>query len=138
MVLDWMHNLIGQWGLSLSAFYNTNSLWINLLVLVYGTWVILAWSNLKNIRMSLLQTMIKQLRSQPDLPSSLSPEEALPHLEIPWESAIHASRFPFIAHQFTLIPRRLSIESVQALLPGDYLTGEALRIIRLKSPKKTG
>jgi hypothetical protein len=133
-----MPNLTGQFGTDLLNFYQANALWINLLVLAYGAWVVLSWINLKNIRKVLLLALIDQLRSQVDPASGkvvLKKDGA--DLVIPWDRVVGQAGFPFIAKQNGLLPHRVSIETARAMLPDDYLVAEAVRILRPPQKKKS-
>jgi len=132
-----MPNLTGQFGTDLLNFYQANALWINLLVLAYGAWVVLSWINLKNIRKVLLLSLLDQLRPQVDPESGkVVRKKDGSALIIPWESAIGQAHFPFIARQSALLPRRVSIETAQAMLPEKYLVAEAVRILQPTQKKK--
>jgi hypothetical protein len=133
-----MPNLTGQFGTDLLNFYQANALWINLLVLAYGAWVVLSWINLKNIRKALLLDLIDQLRSHVDPASgkvALKKDGA--DLVIPWERVVGQAGFPFVAKQNGLLPHRVSIETVRAMLPNKSLVEDAIRILRPSQKKKS-
>jgi hypothetical protein len=149
MLRAFIENLMGQFGTALLNLYSQYSLWINSLVVLYGAWIILSWVNLKNIRSRLIQELASQLRSQGVTgPSSQAAStegakgsgsrKSLPRLEIPWEGVVREARFPFIAHQTALWPKRLSIETVQALLPEEELLEDALRSLAPTGERKRG
>ena len=133
-----MPNLTGQLGITLLNFYQANALWINLLVLAYGGWVVLSWINLKNIRKALLLDLIGQLRSQADPASEkVALKKNGADLVIPWDRIIGQAGFPFVAKQNGLLPHRVSIETVRAMLPDKYLLEDAIRILRPSQKKKS-
>jgi hypothetical protein len=130
-MIEWMQNPTGQWGLAVLNFYQSNSLWINLLVLAYGAWVVLSWVNLKNIRKALLMALVDQLRSQVDpISGKVVQIKDSPDLTIPWEGVVGQARFPFIALQSALLPRRVSVKTTQAMLPAKTLIADAVRILQ--------
>ena len=134
---DWIQYLSGQWGAALLNFYTANALWINLLVLAYGAWVVLSWINLKNIRKALILDLIDQLRSRADPAAGEDGQKkGAPDLVIPWEKVVGRGGFPFIAKQSGLLPRRVSIKNVQAMLPDKYLFADAKRILHPSQKKK--
>jgi hypothetical protein len=50
-------------------------------------------------------------------------------VEIPWESVVAQMRFPFVAEQGALLPRRKSAEAVRELLSADDLVRSALEVL---------
>ncbi len=122
MLLVWMQSILGQLGVTLLKFYEANSLWLNLIVVAYGAWVVLSWMNLKNIRSALIRALAEQIQSETG-----EEKKERPALIIPWERVVGQARFPFVAQQSALVPRRLSIQTVQAMLPVEDLSAEAVR-----------
>ncbi len=135
MIRSIILSMMGTWGLPVLNFYETNSLWINLLVLIYGAVIVLSWINLKNVRKSLVLSIVTQLRSRVDFSPEIPAGKALGSLTIPWDNAIRQVRFPLVAQQNGLLPHRLSVETVQAMLPTEELAGEALKVIRLQNKR---
>lgn len=128
--------VLGQAGVALLKFYSANSTWINLFVLLYGAWIVISWNNLKNIRKSLIQKLAKQMNGRPEFVKGKPNETILASLEIPWESAVREVRFPFVAHQSSLLPHWLNVDIVKSMLSVDDLTGEALTLCRQSSAPK--
>jgi hypothetical protein len=128
-MFEWLKALMGQSGMALLRVYEANSLWINLLVLVYGAWVVVSWVNLKKIRTVLIRALMRQMADQADLPAG---EGLKTPYVIPWEEAISQVRFPFVAQQSALLPRRLTVQAVQSMLPADDLKADALHIVQLQ------
>jgi hypothetical protein len=123
-----LEGLIGDWGTVALRFYLANSQWINLLVLAYGAWIGLSWVNLKRIRRQIIAALAEQIRGQT---GSADPQA----IDIPWEAALRpASRFPFIAQQSDLLPRRLTLPAVQSMLPAGGLIEAAQQHNRSKTP----
>ncbi|HZW05039.1 MAG TPA: hypothetical protein VFF68_13990 [Anaerolineaceae bacterium] len=135
MVRAFLEGLMGQWGVNLLDFYAANSLWINLLVLVYGAWVVSSWVNLKSIRRLLIGALEEQMQGRPEFAKGDVPPKALASLIIPWERAVADARFPFVAQQTDLLPHRKTIDTVRRMLPGDQITQDALDNFRLRSKK---
>jgi hypothetical protein len=129
-----IESILGEWGRALLYFYDEYSLWINLVVVIYGMWIVLSWVNLKAIRKSLILSVAAQLKTRPDSTGALSKKE-LNALIIPWESAIQQARFPFIAQQNGFLPHRISVTKVQSLLPTADLAAEALAMVNLQGKK---
>jgi hypothetical protein len=130
MIRAILESMMGSWGKGLMDFYDANSLWINILVLLYGAWIVLSWINLKRIRSELIVSLAQQLSKKPNLKTEPLTSEDLARLKVPWEDAVRRARYPFVAYQTALVPRRLSVEAVKSMLTVEDLTGEALRIMQ--------
>ena len=137
MILVYIQAMLGTWGSAVLQFYMAYSLWINLLIVVYGIWIIFAWSNLKRIRHTLIWSLVSQINQQQPKPVPGKPgKKQEPDLDIPWQSTVAGVRFPFVAKQFAFWPRYLSVDSIQQMLPAKDLITEAKRIVILRNRKK--
>ena len=118
-------------------FYAAHSLIFNSVVIVYGFVIVLSWNNLMGIRHRLVEALVEQLRGAPEKLAEAKPERLLDEVVIPWEEALSAARFPLVAKQTALYPRRKSLEAVQALLPADTLIKESLDLFsRTNQPSR--
>ena len=122
-----------MWGSAVLQFYLANSLWINLIIVAYGAWIVLSWTNLKRIRGHLVWSLVSQLDGQQENIATGKKETLEP--EVPWQSTVAQARFPFIAYQNALLPRRLSVKEVQRMLPAETLTAAAKLIIEQQNRK---
>ncbi len=129
MVRALIEGMLGPLGTQVLLFYEANSLPINLIVVSYGLVMVLAWSNLVNIRKRLLKSMLAQMLDQPGIDASAKLKRILREIDIPWESAIGQSWYPFVARQMAFWPRRASVETIQALLPAEELATQALELL---------
>ncbi len=134
MILDWIQSTLGTWGSAVLQFYLANSLWINLIIVAYGAWILLSWTNLKRIRSALIWSLVSQLNGQQANAVTGKQETVKP--VVPWQSTVAQSRFPFISHHYAFLPRRLSVEAVQRMLPAEDLIAAAEHIIEQQSGKK--
>lgn len=122
---DFLVSVMGPWFGWLYDAYEAHALWINLAVIAYGLVIVLAWNNLMSIRQYLVQDLVDQLRR-----TSLEGPELATFVEsIAWEGAVRATRFPLVARQNALWPRRTSVEAVQAMLPAEALVAEARKAL---------
>lgn len=127
---EWLLSLSGDWGPLLLDFYSRNSAWINTIVVVYGAFLLLSWWNLRRMRDHLRADVMGQLEKRPG-------EVDKEALNIPWDEALRASRFPFIAAEWGFLPRRVSTDNLQALIPVDDLLPKPERTVpRLRASKK--
>ena len=114
---DFFVSVLGPWFGWLYDLYDAHALWINIVVIIYGFVIVLSWNNLLGIRRRLVQDLIDQVRRAPAGTADLS----LIAATLMWDEAVAASRFPLVARQNALWPRRTSVEAVRALLPVEAL-----------------
>ncbi len=124
-----LESTLGRWGTAVLNFYYAYSLYINLVIVLYGAVVVYSWINLKNIRRRLVTAIFDQLKRMPDLKPDSAPKWILGRIAIPWESATQETRFPFVAQQTAFWPRRVSSEVLKALLPAEDMAAEALKAV---------
>lgn len=127
---EWLLSLSGDWGPLLLDLYFKNSVWINTIVVVYGAFLMLSWWNLRRMRDQLRDEVTRQLEKRPGKVDKAS-------LNIPWGDALEASRFPFIAAEWGFLPKRVSMDNLQALIPVDDLLPKPERSLpRVKVTRK--
>ncbi|HQE17568.1 MAG TPA: hypothetical protein PK607_03625, partial [Aggregatilineales bacterium] len=61
-------------------------------------------------------------------------KRVLKEVDIPWQAAIADVRFPLVAQQMALWPKRKTVEAVQALLPAEDLVKQALEALAQSDP----
>lgn len=116
-----VRSFIGEWGQSILDFYQTNSLWINGLVLLYFLIIIFARRNYRLIIISLVEDLKDKYDSQlkGDNPHQIS--KKLNRLEIPWEKALTTSSFPFVTPPGRFRPYLKNEKTFHKLLSNDLL-----------------
>ncbi len=122
---DFLVSVMGPWFGWLYDFYDAHALWINAVVILYGFVIVLSWNNLVGIRRRLVEDLIDQVRRDPTLTTDPSQIDAT----LAWELAVAGARFPWVARQNALWPRRTSVEAVRALLPVEGLLAEARKTL---------
>ncbi len=129
MVRAFIEAMLGPIGVQVLRFYEANSLSINLIVVSYGLVMVLSWTNLVNIRKRLISAMVAQMRGNPRLTSGSAVKRVLREVEIPWETVGRQMWFPLVARQMALWPKRITAETLQALLPAEELAAQALEAL---------
>ncbi len=129
MVRAFIEAMLGPIGVQVLRFYEANSLSINLIVVSYGLVMVLSWTNLVNIRKRLIQAMVAQMRQKPHITPETAVKRVLREVEIPWEAVGRQMWFPLVARQMALWPRRITAETLQALLPAEELATQALEAL---------
>lgn len=128
-VLALIERILGPWGMAVLRAYQDNSLLINAAIVLYGFVLILSWRNLDRMRSFLVQAIVQQVPRRAEEEAKPDLSAVLDMASIPWQKALEESRFPLIARQWALLPRRCSLESVQRLLSPEDLAKEVLKII---------
>lgn len=130
MVRAFIESMLGTYGVRVLNFYETNSLYINSVVVIYGMVIVLSWTNLVNIRKALVYEMVMQMKEHPKINRKSKIKQVLQEISIPWETTLAKVRFPFVARQASLWPKRLNLENVQSLLPVEELAEQAIKAMR--------
>lgn len=126
---DFLVSFMGPLFGLLFDFYEAHAVVFNTVVVAYGFVIILSWTNLVNIRRQLVAAIISQVQHAPEKYAEAKSQQAMKDIKIPWEDAVSAARFPLVARQVALYPRRKSVETVQELLPAEALVKEALEVV---------
>jgi hypothetical protein len=121
---------------SLLHFYEANALPLNVIVLVYGLVMLMAWLNLVRIYRYLVVAVAKQIHLHPNLSAKSSVEKVAQLVAIPWEEAVDASRFPLVGSQVMLLPLPKSVAAVKSIVDRDELLGHALEVLNGTHPRK--
>lgn len=126
-IRELIERVLGPWGVEALRFYDSYSLPINLVVLLYGFVLVFSWRNLDGIRSYLVDDMARQMRQRLGSSKKTDPDFVLENVTIPWESALEQSRFPLVAQRWALLPRKRSLQSVRQLLTPEDLARDVLK-----------
>lgn len=129
MIYAIIESYLGPIGRAMLHFYQTNSLAINSVVVLYGLLIVLSWTNLVSIRKRLIGSIVAQMVQSGTLHSRSKVKCVLSEVDIPWQAAIDDVRFPFVARQTAFWPKRKTVEAVQELLPAEDLAQQALEAL---------
>lgn len=91
-----VRSFIGEWGQRILDFYLDNSLWINGLVLLYFVIIVFARRNYRFIIISLVENLKVKYGSQLKGENPKQISKKLTRIDIPWDTALKTSSFPFI------------------------------------------
>ena len=130
MIRAFIESMLGTWGVRVLNFYEANSLYINSVVVIYGMVIVLSWTNLVSIRKVLVYEMVMQMKEHPKINRKSKTKQVLQEINIPWEETISKVRFPLVARQASLWPKRLNLENVQSLLTPEELAEQALKAMQ--------
>jgi len=127
-MLDWITSLTGDWGPALIEFYKQNAIWINIIVLVYGAVMLMAWRNLDRMQSALVDLLLSkgQAFAKRIKEDGKFPKEAIP-VEY-WEEAYGEQNFALLARQSNFSVHKTSLEKfIELTTPRDL----RVRIIKL-------
>ncbi len=136
MVRVIVEGMLGKIGRQLLFFYEANALTLNLLVLLYGLLMLMAWLALTRIYRHLVVLVAKEIHLNAQVNKDSSLKHIRSTIKIPWKVAVNAARFPIISSQTGLYPVRKSIESVQSILDEDELIIHAIAVLNGENPRK--
>lgn len=111
-----IRELLGNWGSSLLDTYLNYSLYINAAILLYVLLIILSRRNYHQILEALLRDLRIRYQAQIKNKDYRSIAALLDRNGIPWEQALSASKFPFIAHPRGLTIHTRSARNLQRLI----------------------
>jgi len=120
-IYDWVTSLTGSWGPALLSAYEANSLWINGAVILYGLVLLLTWQNTDRIADALVRQIVAQAHRAQGSRHGAKRKVRLSALHLSWDEALSEGRFPLIARQMDLVPRRLNMENLRRTISDDYL-----------------
>ena len=129
MLYALIETYLGPIGRAMLHFYIENSFAINTVVVAYGLVIVMSWTNLVSIRKRLVGAIAAQIVQNPALNAQSKVKRVLKEVDIPWQAAVADVRFPLVAQQMALWPKRKTVEAVQALLPAEDLVKQALEVL---------
>lgn len=130
MVRSFVEAMLGEWGTQLLYFYEANSCIINSFVLTYGVLMFISWMNLVRTYRYLIVEMAKQVHTSEDLNRKSTLKRVRDSVTIPWEEAIEISPFPFIGRMSGVLPKRMTVENLQAMLDEKDLSEQAINALK--------
>jgi len=130
MIRSFIEGILGPLGRQILYFYEANALPINLVVLIYGTTMLMSWTTLLRIYRHAVILVARGIHEHPELDRKSSAKRVEETLEIPWEEAVKAAPFPLVARQGGLIPKLKSVETVRGLIDEHEIMPHALEVLK--------
>jgi len=134
MVDAFVRSMIGSWGNALLDFYLANSLWINLLVLLYALLVVLSRRNFDLSLQSLIFSLQKEYGGQFAQKGPGSILNLLKKADIPWSGSLSKSSLPFITPPGSLWLYPKNIQTLQKFITLEKL----VELLKPQHNPKTG
>ncbi len=130
MVGPFLEAFMGDLYRSILYFYQDNSLILSSIILAYGLFMFAAWNNSLRIYRFLIVEMAKDAHTSEELNRKKSNKKIRKIIGVPWEKAVEASPFPFIARIGALVPKRKTVENLQLLFDEKELADNVLKALQ--------
>ena len=118
-----VRGFLGEWGQAILNFYQQNSVWINAILLLYFFIVILSQNNYKQTLAGLILAIENKYPGQFEKKTGKEIARMLSKKEIPWQSVLNTSKWPFIATPRQLYPHARNESSLKKLITIEILAG---------------
>ncbi len=130
MIRSFVEAMLGEFGRQILYFYEANAFIFNAIILSYGLFMLLAWNNLVRIYRYLIIEIAKSAHLSDEINRKKSNKKIRNIIGVPWEKAVEASPFPFVARMGALVPRKKSVEILQVLFDEKDLVDKALKALQ--------
>jgi uncharacterized protein YlbG (UPF0298 family) len=130
MVGPFIEALMGDVGRAILYLYQDNALIINTAILIYGVFMFYCWNNLLRIYRFLIVEMAKEAHTSEELNRKKSNKKIRDIIGVPWERAIEASPFPYIARIGAVVPKKKTVENLQFYFDEKELADQVLKALQ--------
>lgn len=131
-MIDWiLNNAFGTWGRGLFDFYFDNSLPINIVVIAYGVVLVFWHVRLRPYRRAAVEQVAGIMAAAGSLPQALGARHAFVEKRMDWSAINAVGPGALVAGRWGLWPRRVSEDSLKAMLPLAELCRDAADPARL-------
>jgi len=136
MIRSFVEGILGPLGRQLLFYYEAHALPINLIVLSYGLFMLMAWTTLLRIYRHMIVLLARQIHEHPDLNRKSTVKRISDTLSIPWQEAVDAAQFPLIARPASVFPMRKTVANVQKIIEEKDLVLGALEVLKGTHPRR--
>ncbi|MBN2044555.1 MAG: hypothetical protein JW757_06005 [Anaerolineales bacterium] len=130
MIRSFLEMMMGEVGRQILYFYEANACVINSVVLSYGLFMFLCWNNLVRVYRYLVVEVAKTVHLNEDLNRKSTNKRVREMINIPWEKAVEAAPFPFVGHVGALLPKRISVETLQLYFDDKEIVDLAIKLLK--------
>jgi hypothetical protein len=118
MVRALVEYMLGPSGMAVLHYYESHSLVVNGIIVLYGALLTAAHLNLRRLKAAAIDVLRRRVRGASGSPSQVI--DAWDRAD--WERILRdASRFPLVAQGLSLAPRRSTASALAEMLPSDSL-----------------
>ena len=136
MIRSLIEGMLGEFGRQLLYFYEANAIIINSIILAYGLFMLLSWNNLVRVYRFMVIEVAKSVHLDEDLNRKSTNKKVRDTIGVPWEKAVQAAPFPFVARVGALWPRRMSVETLQRYFDDKEIVDQAIRLLKGENIKR--
>lgn len=130
MIGPFIESMLGVWGRALLHYLQQNAAVVSLIAVAYGSFMLMCWVTMVRIYRYAVLKVASQIHVDPELSKKMKPRKLEQEIEIPWQAAVEAARFPFVARQGALWPKRASASTLAALVEDREVIDDALKLLR--------
>ena len=136
MIRSFIEAMMGEVGRQILYFYEANACVINSIVLTYGLFMWLTWNNLVRVYRYLIVEVAKTVHLHDDLKRKSTNKRVRDTIDIPWDEAVKTSPMPFVARLGAIIPKRISVETLQMYFDEKEIVDGALKLLKGENIRK--
>jgi len=130
MIRSFVEAMLGEFGRQILYFYEANACVLNAVILTYGLFMLLAWNNLVRVYRFLIIEVAKNVHLDENLSRKSTNKRVRDTIQIPWEHAVKQSPFPFLARIGALLPKRMTVETLQMYFDDKEIVDMALKLLK--------
>lgn len=136
MIRSFVEMMLGEVGRQILYFYEANACVINAVVVTYGLFMLLAWNNLVRVFRYLIVEVAKTVHLDEKLSRKSTNKRVRDTIQIPWEQAVSVAPFPFVARIGALLPKRMTVETLQTYFDEKEIVDRALKLLKGENIKR--
>ncbi|MFN2143974.1 MAG: hypothetical protein ACK2T7_01415 [Anaerolineales bacterium] len=130
MIRSFLEMMMGEVGRQMLYFYEANACVINSVILTYGLFMFLCWNNLVRVYRYLVVEVAKTIHLDEDLGRKSTNKRVRDTIEIPWQQAVEIAPFPLVGHVGALLPKRMSVETLQLYFDEKEIVDRAMKLLK--------
>jgi hypothetical protein len=130
MIRSFVEAMLGEYGRQILYFYETNACVLNTIILTYGLFMLLAWNNLVRVYRFLIIEVAKNVHLHENLSRKSTNKRVRDTIQIPWEEAVKKSPYPFVARIGALLPKRMTVETLQMYFDEKEIVDWAIKLLK--------
>ena len=92
--------------------------------------MLLAWNNLVRVYRFLIIEVAKTIHLDEELDRKSTNKQVRDHFPVPWEKAVSAAPYPFIAKVGGLLPKRMTVENLQTFFDDKEIVEKAFKLLK--------
>ncbi len=136
MIRSFIEAILGVYGRQILYFYEANAIIFNSIIFAYGLFMLLAWNNMVRVYRYLIVEVAKIVHLDDSLGRKSTNKRVRDTIQIPWEQAVSKTPFPFIGRIGALLPKRITVETLQMYFAEKDIVDQAIKLLKGENLKK--